>query len=172
MNAFWLDDDPADAAAFHCDKHTSRMTLETAQALSGAMRINGYTADFLYDVPTNSPIIQWAGETKRNWLKLYRLCQALNREYMKRFDKDAPHESWQKICQTPIESLPIPDGPLTDPPQCVSDAYTRENYVEAYKLYYANEKWHNDWFDYKYTVTPNWLYEYYDERIASGSPLK
>lgn len=36
MNIFWLDNDPAEAARAHCDRHVVKMIVETAQLLSAA----------------------------------------------------------------------------------------------------------------------------------------
>ena len=39
MNVFVLDYDPKTAAEMHCDKHTVKMILETAQLLSTSHRL-------------------------------------------------------------------------------------------------------------------------------------
>ncbi len=50
MNIFFLDNEPARAAQYHCDKHVVKMIVETAQILSTVVRIKrGYTGVFAWD---------------------------------------------------------------------------------------------------------------------------
>lgn len=44
MNIFWLDNDPATNARYHCDKHIVKMIVEYAQLLSTAHRVLDGTA--------------------------------------------------------------------------------------------------------------------------------
>ena len=46
MNIFRLDDDPAVAAYFHCDKHVGKMLIESCQMLAAAQHLLGGTASY------------------------------------------------------------------------------------------------------------------------------
>jgi hypothetical protein len=110
MNIFFLDADPAIAAAYHCDKHVSKMIVEYAQLLSTAHRmLDGHASigvsksgrkqmqwahpiedfdDLLYKVThANHPSALWVRESASNYIWLYRLFDELCREYTKRYKK-------------------------------------------------------------------------------------
>ena len=134
MNIFVLDTDPIIAAQLHLDKHVVKMPLETAQMLSS---INGGPYKITHK---NHPCTVWARQTKGNYHWLVQLGFALCNEYSFRYSK-------RHKCRDIIEQLKhapdyIPDGERTPFAQAMPDEYKRENAVEAYKIYYRNNKAH------------------------------
>lgn len=159
MNVFWLDDDPRLAARYHCDQHVNKLLLEAAQIMCTAARENGLEAEFLYR-PTHvdHPVTQWASESRANWLRLREHAEALNAEFVGRYDKDEDHASWQVIDRIDLDDLEFPMTEPTPRPQAMPDEYRREDPVEAYRAYYAGEK--AEWAEWQYTDRPPWLEEY------------
>ncbi|MFC6798519.1 hypothetical protein [Haladaptatus sp. DYSN1] len=158
MNVFWLDEDPRKAARYHCDQHVNKMLLEAAQILSTTLRAHGHDEAFLYQpTHTGHPTVKWASHSRENWLRLYEFAGALNEEFMERFGHDEAHASWRMLQLIDRDSIAIPAREPTEPPQCMPEEYCREDLVDAYRAYYANDK---EWAEWKYTAEPDWLLEY------------
>lgn len=154
MNIFFLDHDPVTCAQLHCDKHVVKMILEYAQLLS--------TAHHMIDgeqVPTgiykcthkNHPSAIWARENRSQYSWLYELFVALCNEYTHRYGK--VHKTDEKLRHV-LKSPPryLEPGLLFDPPQCMPDAFKREDTIEAYVAYYLGGK-DQSWIS-KYTKRP------------------
>ena len=155
MNIFFLDSDPYKSAKYQCDKHVIKMTLETAQLLSTAHRLNPYDdgkdtlPDFIYK-PThkNHPCAIWAREFCSNysWLSLHGLYLA--EEYERRYGKR--HKCFELLdwCIDNFPNIPFGFGEfslgsysVTEPPQCMPERYKIQNKpIEAYRNYYINDK--------------------------------
>ncbi|MFC4990176.1 hypothetical protein [Saliphagus infecundisoli] len=160
MNVFWLDEDPRLAARYHCDEHVNKLLLEAAQVLCTAARENGADADFLY-APTHTghPVTRCASESRANWLRLRAHAEALNAEFVERYDKDSDHASWEVIARIDDAGIDFPGEEPTARPQAMPDEYRREgDTVSAYRAYYAGEK--ADWATWAHTEEPPWLGEY------------
>ncbi|SEH15574.1 hypothetical protein SAMN04487967_2141 [Natronorubrum sediminis] len=157
MNVFWLDDDPRLAARYHCDQHVNKLLLEAAQVLCTAARENGYEADFLYQsTHADHPVTIWARESRANWRQLREHAQALNEEFVERYEKDEPHASWQVIERIDPSEIEFPSAEPTPKPQAMPDEYCcPDDPVSAYRAYYAGEK--AEWAEWKYTEKPPWL---------------
>ncbi|THE63705.1 hypothetical protein D8Y22_18015 [Salinadaptatus halalkaliphilus] len=167
MNVFWLDEDPRLAARYHCDQHINKLLLEAAQVLCTAARENGLEAEFLYQ-PTHvdHPVTQWATESRANWLCLREHADALNAEFVERYEKDADHASWEVIEQIDPAAIDFPSDEPTPRPQAMPDEYKRPgDPIGAYRAYYAGEK--ADWAEWRYTDEPPWLEQY---RSETSSP--
>lgn len=160
MNVFWLDDDPRQAARYHCDQHVNKMLLEAAQILSTAARTNGYETEFLYEAThANHPLVEWAAASSANWRRLYDHARALNEEFVERYGHDDPHASWEMLRRIDPDEIRFPNDEPTEPPQSMPEEYKIPgDTVAAYRTYYANDKW--DWAEWKYTPEPAWLPEY------------
>jgi len=144
MNIFYLDRNPKFAAKDHCDKHVSKMLLETAQILSTALFLNDISVPNIYK-PTHihHPSVKWAAKNLRQfeWLKL--LGVRLGKEFVRRYDKN--HKSQQVLNEISWHMCQIPnwgDDTFTDPPQVMPDKYKQDNTVQAYRDYYMGEKRH------------------------------
>ncbi len=157
VNVFWLDEDPRLAARYHCDQHVNKLLLEAAQVLCTAARENGYEAEFLYgSTHVDHPVTRWATESRANWLRLRDHAEALNAEFVERYDKDEPHASWSVIERIDVDAIAFPSAEPTPRPQAMPEEYKRPgDPVAAYRAYYAGEK--ADWAKWTYTEKPPWL---------------
>ena len=151
MNVFYLDTDPMLAARYQLDKHVVKMPLETAQLLCTAVNLNGGTTPNQTSHANHQSAV-WARSSKGNfnWLKSHGIW--LCNEYQWRYHKT--HKCLQ-IIDTLTDEL-IPDGPFTEPPQCMPDFCKQQNTVQAYRYYYNSvkykiAKWKNrdppEWFN-------------------------
>ena len=140
MNIFVLDNDIVRCAQFHCDKHVSKMILESAQIMCTALHARGFTTPYR---PTHArhPCVLWAGKSYDNFLWLGQLARALNDECRLRYRKDRDHASiavLDQIAQFRFESLG-----LTEFVQAMPDEYkVPGDAVEAYRRFYRGEKRH------------------------------
>ena len=139
MNLFVLDEDPAVAAEYHCDKHVVKMILETAQILSTVHRKYGYDGDELYrKTHANHPCTVWAGESTENYRWAHDLFVALCDEYTLRYGR--VHAS-QRLVE-PLAEPPagVSHGKLTPFAQAMPEDVRGDNAVEAYRRYYMTHK--------------------------------
>ncbi len=124
MNIFYLHEEPAIAAAWHCDKHCVKMILETAQILSTAHHVLDGEGEGLYRPAfVNHPSTVWARSGLENYKWLHSLLDELCHQYTKRYKKAHKVESsglLQKLQEPPKN---IPDIPFYEPPQCMPDQY-------------------------------------------------
>ncbi|PCR90509.1 hypothetical protein [Natrinema ejinorense] len=164
MNVFWLDEDPRLAARYHCDQHVNKLLLEAAQVLCTAARENGSEGDGLYrSTHVAHPVTRWATESRANWLRLRDQAEALNAEFVERYDKDDDHASWGVIERIDPDDIAFPADEPTPRPQAMPDEYKRpDDPVAAYRAYYAGEK--ADWAEWQYTAEPPWLEASLSER--------
>jgi hypothetical protein len=140
MNVFYLSECPEMAAMFHCDKHVTKMILETAQLLSGAIQsCADERIEELYKVThLNHPCSIWARKSKENFIWLYQLGVFLGIENEKRYGKR--HKSSNIISNTLKYLNFIPDGEFTSPSLAMPDQYKTDNPVVSYRNYYKGEK--------------------------------
>lgn len=155
MNIFVLHHDPRICAKDHCDKHVCKMILEYAQLLSTAHHVlDGEDApEGIYKkTHVNHPSAVWVRQSSGNYLWLYELFQGCINQYNDRYGKWHKTESIKQL----LSILPtnIPDGELTEPPQCMPDHYKRDDVVQAYRAYYIGDK--ARFARWKYSATPTW----------------
>ncbi|QPJ64686.1 MAG: hypothetical protein G3M78_04485 [Candidatus Nitrohelix vancouverensis] len=137
MNIFILDTDPSRCARYHCDRHVVKMILESAQLLSGAVRLSGLDCGYKL-THANHPCAIWTRRSLSNWNWLRKLAAALNKEYRYRFRKTVNHKSFDMI-----QSLPSPaiaDCGLTAFAQAMPEQYRQADASAAYRNYYVGEK--------------------------------
>ena len=148
MNIFFVHRNPVIAAQSLCDKHLSKMTIESAQMLSSALIRHGCPASELpltkRGTPyrggyKNHPSTIWAGDTSENfrWLCIHGL--ALAYEYDKRYRKD-PKIPLEHACKKPIQQMCglidyIPQGELTPIARAINK--------DEYPILHDEEKWPN-----------------------------
>lgn len=147
MNIFVLSPIPQDAAQMHCDKHVSKMTVETAQMLSTCHRIlDGDKAPSeLYKAAyVNHPCNKWLRESGGNYEWTYELFEALANEFKFRYGKE--HKSYLKL-EPYLREAPqnIPhrlSGKMTpfalamsEFPQCIVPG----NAVQSYRNFYETK---------------------------------
>lgn len=154
MNQFPLEFDehgnpcPFKSAKSNFDKHIVKIPLEVTQMVADAAIYHGATPDMMpltkAGTPyrggyTYHPMTKWVRETKENYLWACYHGAALMEEFTKRYGSE-------HACELPLEQLfelsyLIPDGPLTEMPQCMPDEYKVKGCtVTAYRLYYAHDK--------------------------------
>ncbi|WP_232686172.1 hypothetical protein [Halobacterium zhouii] len=147
VNAFWLDRDPDRAAAWLVDSHVTSSVLECSMVLTTAVQLVGYPReDDLYFTHADHPLTQWAAESRANWKRLRAYTDAAHREWRYRWDHgpDERHGCWatvESLDLDVVDGLDWPSETASDPPQ-VTGEWEAEEYVDAYRYYYANEKRH------------------------------
>ena len=143
MNIFILDKTPELCAQNHCDKHVSKMILESAQMLCTVLWISGREAPYK-PVHAKHPCTLWAGASLENWLWLKNLSVSLNEEFCWRYDRTTPHKSAQVIQS--LSPPPIESKGLQQHPQCMPDQYkVSDDPITAYRNYYIGEKHFAKW---------------------------
>ncbi|WP_115864960.1 hypothetical protein [Halorussus litoreus] len=168
VNAFWLDRDVDQTARWLVDSHVLSSIFENAMVLTTAVQLNGYaegdpeTREDLYFTHPDHPLTRWAAAHHDNWLSLRSYTQAAHEEWKHRWDHppEKVHGSWATVESLDSQAVAALDWPgePTDPLQ-VTDGWHADDYVEAYRLYYANEK--RDLFEWSGgRSSPPWLDEY------------
>ena len=142
MNIFVLSSTPQASAQMHCDKHVSKMILESAQMLCTALWSNGESAPYKA-VHAKHTCTVWAAESLENWQWLRELATYLNEEFCWRYDRTTNHKSMDVI--NSLSSPPIESKGLQQHPQCMPDQYKSTNPVTAYRNYYIGEKHFAQW---------------------------
>lgn len=144
MNIFFLDYNVEDCAKAHCDKHVTKMILESAQLLCTAVNVlAGEQVSPYKTTHVNHPCAKWVRESNSNAIYLYRLMSQLNQEYHFRYGKQ--HLSYVKLEEAKIFILLLkylPQGEFTLPPKAMPDEYKTDTVVESYRNYYRGAKQH------------------------------
>lgn len=104
MNIFILDYNIDKCAQAHCDRHMSKMILETAQILCSALTIAGAPHNGYKPTHIHHPCVTWATNL-RNWVYLRNLGRALGKEYTYRYGKE--HKSIGVINRLPIPEMTV-----------------------------------------------------------------
>lgn len=154
MNIFFLDTSPFKAAQYLCDKHLSKMQLESAQMLSTAVHVLCPDADLqhLYKkTHVSHPSAVWVRQSYRNATWLYDHIFGMHCEWQARGHSE--HKSYQ-ISVAAYSLLgnvwPRSDrlAQLTDVPLCMPDECRDKlpkhvpiaEAVAAYRKYYREHK--------------------------------
>lgn len=164
VNAFWLDRDLERATAWLVDRHVTSSVFECSMVLTTAVQLNGHPDDdALYFTHQNHPLTQWAASAYDNWQRLRAYTDAAHSEWQYRWDHepDDRHGCWvtvESLDPDTVRDLDWPTEGQTDPPQ-VTGKWEADDYVDAYRYYYANEKRHLfEWS--KDRSEPPWIAEY------------
>lgn len=138
MNIFYLHESLPTCARYHVDGHVVKMILESAQMLCTAINLTGGESPY-QSVHQNHPCTVWARTSLSNWRWLRDLTIELNKEFIFRYSgKD--HASYRVVMG--LSEPPIEDLGITERPQCVHDAFKRDDPILAYRLYYVRSKQH------------------------------
>lgn len=143
MNIFVLNLIPRMAAEAHCDKHVVKMILETAQLLYSAHHVaGGPLPDGAYKkTHVNHPCAIWVRQSEANYRWLCELGFWLCYEYQYRYGEHKIHKTERHILWLLMNLPPgIPNIPRTPFPQAMPIEYKREDPVDAYRVYYSENK--------------------------------
>jgi len=167
MNIFALDDSPELSAQMMCDKHISKMIVESAQMLSTAHRmLDGQETrkqsrsgkrwvryfnlpvadeDLIYKaVHFNHPCTVWCRQNDSNYTWLYDHMMYLGIEYTKRYGKT--HSTiellGERLCEPPKN---IKYGLRTPFALAMPDEYKSKDAQHSYRIFYKNEKTFAKW---------------------------
>jgi hypothetical protein len=165
MNLFILDENAERAARLQCDKHVSKMTVESGQMLSTAHRMidgapekrrskSGKTTVKYWSLPEplesslykavhmSHPCTVWTMQTKENYMWHFEHFVSLADEFKYRYNKQ--HKTYVDLVDV-LKYPPnnIPDGPLTlwplamkSNPECMYP----EDPVKSYRLFYQTKQ--------------------------------
>ncbi|WP_123537493.1 hypothetical protein [Halosimplex salinum] len=171
VNAFWLDRDLERAARWLVDTHVTSSVFECSMVLATAVQLRGYDGDDLSFTHPDNPLTRWAADSVENWGYLRAYTAAAHEEWRYRWDHtpDETHGSWDQIAAldgAAVRALDWPADRLTDPPQLTGE-WRADDYVDAYRFYYANDKRHL--FSWKKDRSePPWVDEYTVAESADG----
>ncbi len=138
MNIFVLDDQPENAARYHCDKHVVKMVLETAQILCAVWYRHGWTFPGIYRLThPHHPCTLWAGNSVDNYRWTVELFRALLDQYTHRYKKihkcEAMYEIFDELPEDAEEKMDFGDQGFVF---CGPDECVRETVVESYRALY------------------------------------
>ena len=138
MNIFVLDTDIKKCAQYHCDKHVTKMILESVQMLCTALNKKGFTTPYK-STHSKHPCVLWVEESYDNFLWLQKLTIELNIEYRFRFEKDIDHKSFLVLNE--ISEHTYDSKGLTEFAQAMPDHYKIPgDPIAAYRNFYLGEK--------------------------------
>lgn len=147
MNIFACDSDPEKAARALPDKLVVKMSLETAQLLSTALRVCGYAGTLpLYKAThQNHPCAQWARRTLGNfeWLALHGV--SLANEYKRRYGREHASARIIGMCLSLSDFGYVPFASMETFPQCMPEEFRGPDPVEAYRRYLRQKPYVLTW---------------------------
>lgn len=161
MNIFYLDNDPQRAAQYHCDKHVSKMIVESAQMLSTAHHLldNSQLAkSCLYKAAyPNHPSTVWVRQSIHNYRWLVTMAAELCCVYTLRYSRIHKTEAViDNLHAFEPKCAAFRAAAFTPPPQCMPDEFKGPDTVEAYRDYYYGGKPFAAW---TRSLTPDWYYQ-------------
>lgn len=151
MNIFVLSMNTKQCAKWHCDKHITKMSLESTQLLCTAVNISGGSSPYK-TAHRNHPCAIWARATRSNFLWLAELGYELCEEYARRYGR--AHKCIEIIDTCVLAANVVPEGPLTTFAQAMPDEYKNNDVTEAYKAYYIGAK--ADIATWSHSQKPDW----------------
>jgi|TARA_R110000823_G_scaffold3187_4_gene12434 hypothetical protein len=142
MNIFFLDKSPELAAKYLCDKHVPKMLLESSQMLSTAIQrhLGGTIGELYKPAYPKHPMTIWVGDNKNNFKWALENASFINKQYEVRFNKKHKSNRVIEFIKYWDFSDSIPQGDMTNPPQCMPDNYKGKSHVIAYRKYYKGDK--------------------------------
>ena len=147
MNIFVLEDDPVIAASFLCDKHLSKMLLESCQLMCTAKNILDENTKFqgqYKSTHVNHPCSVWTRKSYYNFLWLLDHAKEISSQYKDTYGKNHKCNKILKQLDFWIKSdlgkSCFAEIQPTDHPQCMPNIYKHKNVVTAYRNYYIGDK--------------------------------
>lgn len=101
------------------------------------------------------PSTIWTMQNRANYMQHFEIFRAMMDEYIVRYQKI--RTGLEKMSEEIFSSAPknITEGPATPPPQAMPEKYKCEDTVEAYRRYYAGDKW--KFCKWKHGNLPEWM---------------
>jgi len=148
VNIFASSNCPIESAKFLDDKRCIKMCLETAQLLSSALRLCGYSGNDIYKIThKNHPSNIWTRATQGNYKWLLEHFRALCDEYTRRFGKTHASSALLPAFEQGVSLIPEGEKmPFSNNARNLTKGvdFTHESDVTlAYQLYLA-ERWESD----------------------------
>ena len=148
MNIFASSSCPVESASFLDTKRVRKMCLESAQLLSTALRVNGYTDSGIYRIAhLNHPSNLWCRKTQGNYKWLLAHFKALCEEYTRRSGKIHASSKLLPIFETNIHLIPIGEQtPFSNNARNLTKGvdFTHEPNVHIAYQSYLNARWETD----------------------------
>jgi hypothetical protein len=146
MNIFFLDYDPALAAKYHFDGHVVKMVLESLQILCTVLRQYRPRLEhecLMKATHQHHPCVKWAGASFENYSWLVKHCEALFKEYTKRYGRKHASETRFHTLRSEFEACSnhvfnaigiysLTKAALVMPEECKTFKS-----VDSYRLYYS-----------------------------------
>ena len=176
MNIFYLSNCPVAASKYLLDKHIVKMPLETVQLLSTAHRVldgerkqiirNGrkktvfslpsHLDDLFYSAThINHPSCVWTRSSVANYRWLYSYLVAMCEEYTSRYGKTFAFVKSGLVDALQMEPTNIVMGDFSAPLLAMPEHYKNNDAIEAYRQYYAGDKWR--FAKWKHGDIPEWF---------------
>jgi hypothetical protein len=148
LNIFATSDCPIESAKFLDDKRCIKMCLESAQLLSSALRLCGYSGTDVYKIShKNHPSSRWCRATQGNYKWLLEHFKALCDEYTRRTGKIHASSKLLPIFEANIELIPAGERmPFSNNARNLTKGvdFTHEtDTVKAYQMY-LSVRWEGD----------------------------
>lgn len=148
MNIFVSSSCPIQSAKYLDNSRCIKMTLESAQLLSSALRLCGYTGDDVYKIShKNHPSNIWCRTTQGNYKWLLEHFKALCDEYTRRTGKIHASSKLLPIFEANVELIPVGERtPFSNNARNLTKGvdFTHETDVTlAYQLY-LSVRWEGD----------------------------
>ncbi len=154
MNIFYVDSDPVSAAKQLCDQHILKMQIESAQMLCTAHWETGGSAPYKR-AHKNHPSTIWARQSIEHYRWLVKHGLAICEEFTNRYGK--PHKTTEVLKWLEQNEPNIPSIGFTPPPQCMPDEFKRKDTIEAYRIFYIEDKIKVKNLNWKkQNIVPNW----------------
>ena len=120
MNIFYTSKCPVESANFLDDKRVGKMIMETAQLLSNGLmdaglsiQVEGMSAP----IRQGKELSNWCVASKANYKWMLDHMDALNKEYVARYNKDDDHGSYKKRYAVLASLIDlVPEGSFFEPP--------------------------------------------------------
>lgn len=148
MNIFATSECPIQSAKFLDDKRCNKMTLESAQLLSTALRVCGYKDSDIYKIAhLNHPSSIWTRTTQGNYLWLLAHFKALCEEYTRRTGKTHASSKLLPVFEANVHLIPTGERmPFSNNARNLTkgvDFTHVEDVTIAYQLYLSS-RWETD----------------------------
>jgi len=134
VNIFIVEENPADAAQALCDRHVTKMLLETAQLLCAPFPQGEAPYKRTH---YNHPASVWTRANVANYFWVLQHGKALCREFEHRREKRHKSADVVDWCFSAAISLNLPQQSVPDyPALCMPDEYKQDNAIASYRAYY------------------------------------